>query len=495
MSLSAFRSHSDFLASLLERGVLDAAKFSLIDVGCSGGISTFWDQFGTKLRAVGFDPLVSEIERLNSETRDRDVRYVAAWVGSGDRPLPPGVVIDSSPDRGPYSAFALSSASRAFEVTKSSITADVFNRGAELRFADRRLSVDEWLSENSFGRVDVIKCDVDGFDFEVFVGAHDLLSGPERPLALVTEAQLHEPRDRHGTAFGDLDRYLRDLGYRLFDIDVYRYSRADLPAPFAITLFAQTKTGQAVHCDALYMLDPVMDPRVFEDMVSAGDEDALLKLVVLYEAFGLPDCAAALLVCLRRAGIRPCGLDVGWALDLLVPDNPYGAETYDAYINAFDANPRLLFPIASLPAPDSSPPPPVTGESNALGLFDWTDDMVPGSGCSKLGSMIVSPKGHSGHICYGPYRTLPRGAYRGTIIFDILPGKAVSKPESVTLEAVCNEAVVSQTIRSNLVAGVNAVDVSFLVTEGSEPCHVQLRLSVDASSEQRMWRAFLEMVG
>jgi FkbM family methyltransferase len=506
VSLAAFRYHSTFLTALRDRGVLDGLSFSLIDVGCSGGINSFWDQFGKNFRAVGFDPLVSEVERLNEEAAGRDVSYVAAWVGAGNRPLPTGVVIDPEPRRGPYSAFSLSSASRAFEATKLSITADVFNRGAELRFAEQRLSVDEWLAKNGFGRVDVLKCDVDGFDFEVFVGAHNLLSGPERPLALITEAQLHEPQDRHGTAFGDLDRYLRDHGYRLFDIDIHRYSRAELPAPFASTLFAQTLTGQALHCDALYMLDPVMDPGVLDDILLRGDESALLKLIVLYEAFGLPDCAAALLVQMRERGVAPCGIDFDWALDQLVPANPYGAASHKAYLEAFNANPKMLFPMAAglaeelhpqqrMPAEIVAAEAPEHSDSAPATVLDWTQYMMVGDGCLKEGSAILSPTGHRGHMCYGPYIHLPTGGYRGTIILDLPLNGSLPQGGNVTLEAVCNEVVLAQSILEDIRSGAYVIDVDFSIPAGIGPFHTQLRLSVEASSEQRIRRVMVEEVG
>lgn len=480
LSLSSFRHKSTFVNALLQRGLFDHQSFSLIDVGCSGGIDPFWRQFGKSLRAVGFDPLVSEVERLNSEENGCNIRYVAAWIGEGDRQLPPTVRIDSEPGKGPYSTFALSSASRAYETTRRSIIAEVFNRGAELRFAERRLSVDEWLAINDFGPVDALKCDVDGFDFEVFVGARELLSSPKKPLAVITEAQLHEPRDRHGTAFGDLDRYLRDHGYRLFNIDIHNYSRAELPAPFLITLFAQTSTGQAVHCDALYMLDPVMDPGVLDEMLARDDQAALFKLVVLYEAFGLPDCAASLLVRLREVGVSPCDLDIGWALDWLTPENPYGATTHSAYLDAFAANPQLLFPKSS------------TSDMGTGMVLDWSENMFPADGCTRDSSTILSPMGRGGHMCFGPYLPLPSGSYRGTIILDVEKGGWAVRQGKVLLEAVGNEVTLAQSLRADLRSGAHVIDVGFDVPEGDRPVYIQLRLSVDSSSKHRMRRAMVE---
>ena len=39
---------------------LEEEKFTLIDVGCSGGIDPIWQLFGPRLKAFGFDPNIGE---------------------------------------------------------------------------------------------------------------------------------------------------------------------------------------------------------------------------------------------------------------------------------------------------------------------------------------------------------------------------------------------------------------------------------------------------
>ena len=40
--------------------------FLLVDIGCSGGIDRQWRRLGRRLRALGIDPNVREIERLRA---------------------------------------------------------------------------------------------------------------------------------------------------------------------------------------------------------------------------------------------------------------------------------------------------------------------------------------------------------------------------------------------------------------------------------------------
>jgi hypothetical protein len=54
--------------------------FTLIDVGCGGGLHPVWDALGDRLTGFGFDPNIEEIQRLRLTAR-RSFRYELAFVG------------------------------------------------------------------------------------------------------------------------------------------------------------------------------------------------------------------------------------------------------------------------------------------------------------------------------------------------------------------------------------------------------------------------------
>jgi hypothetical protein len=56
--------------------------FTLIDVGCSGGLMSVWRAFGDRLRAVGFDADPDECARLAAAEQSSKIRYVTGIVGS-----------------------------------------------------------------------------------------------------------------------------------------------------------------------------------------------------------------------------------------------------------------------------------------------------------------------------------------------------------------------------------------------------------------------------
>src|SRR5215216_1816179 len=67
------------------------SDFFLIDVGASGGIERHWSVFGDRLRAIGFEPLVAEAQRLQQRAAGTKINYEAAFVTCRDfdRLFPP----------------------------------------------------------------------------------------------------------------------------------------------------------------------------------------------------------------------------------------------------------------------------------------------------------------------------------------------------------------------------------------------------------------------
>src|SRR5215472_12870566 len=64
---------------LIKQGLKDE-RFTLVDIGCSGGLEPIWREFGERFAAVGFDASASECRRLQAEERNPNVRYVAGFV-------------------------------------------------------------------------------------------------------------------------------------------------------------------------------------------------------------------------------------------------------------------------------------------------------------------------------------------------------------------------------------------------------------------------------
>ncbi len=151
---------------------------------------------------------------------------------------------------------------------------------------------------------------------------------------------LFGSEDATDHTFHNVDRYLRRLGFDLFDVlATYRYSTKALPAPFIRDQPSDTAFGRPYQGDVLSSRD-LANPE-FEPFARRASDAKLLNLACLFDLFSLPDCAAELLLVFSS---RASGhIDIEHALDLLVPDGFRGAGTYREYIRRFEAGDPRFF--------------------------------------------------------------------------------------------------------------------------------------------------------
>jgi FkbM family methyltransferase len=328
---------------IVELGLWGRSPFFLVDVGCSGGIEKRWRSFGTRLHGVGFDPLIAEVERLNGLGADAGVIYEAACVSchNYEERFPSAERVDRvrSRDNQP---FLRTSSFAAQGRTATSFTQSVFNAGAPVVLTDRHITLDDWAAQNQRS-VDFLKIDTDGHDIAVLLGAERLLSEGD-VLGVKIEAQFHGPIHPFANTFHNIDGFLRDHGFTLFDLNQRRYSRAALPDAFFGSRPGRTRTGQLMWGDALYLRDlaPADYERMFAFNVSS---ERVMKLACLFDLFDLPDCAAELLT--SRADFLDADMREQ-LLDLLVSGAP---GSYRARLAAFNSDFTSFYPDR-MPAED-----------------------------------------------------------------------------------------------------------------------------------------------
>jgi Methyltransferase FkbM domain len=317
------------LAHLVDCGALEREAFSLVDVGASAGIASHWRLFGDALHAVGFDLLVGEVDRLNKVEPNPNVRYRAGRVGYGGYPE---LIADC-----PAFSSAIqhrSSSQRALELLRVSHeeTYDQTHSGV---MSSELVELDDTFLRTAPVNVDFVKTDADSHDYEVLLGARELLvKAPV--LGLLVEAPFSGPFHEASTLFANVDVLLRGLGFSLFDFDLKRYSRGALPKPFRWMQPCETDSGQLNWADCLYLRDVGIQGYEAHWGISLAPVK-LLKLCCLYELHGLQDCAAEVLLKYRESlsGL----VDVDLCLDLLTPALPDGRQvSYREYIEFFENN-------------------------------------------------------------------------------------------------------------------------------------------------------------
>lgn len=326
---------------LVAKGVFQGEPFYLADVGASGDIDAYWAVFGESLRAFGFDPLIKEVERLNALHGNGRRRFFSYLVGckNYDELFPPSLRNDRAlvPDTQPYRR---TSSVRAQTLTRLDYTRTYFDQTGAGTHTTEMVELDEFFLSTHPSDIDFIKIDTDGSDYQVLLGAQKLIS-ERRVLGLAVECQFHGMVHEAANTFANVDRLLQRLGFSLFDIEVYRYSRAALPKPFVYRIPAQTATGQVIWADSLYLRD--LGKPGYETTWSLTFEPTkVLKLACLFEIFGLEDCAAELLLKYREQ--LGGTIDVEGCLDMLTPSLGKRQLSYRGYNELFESQMEAFYP-------------------------------------------------------------------------------------------------------------------------------------------------------
>ena len=270
---------------------LTSERFTIVDVGCSGGIDPAWRVFGDRLRAVAFDASVDECERLSGEETHPDIRYIAGFVGlPSDHPF--AKLVDGKPRfvRNPFSRFSAGRmAQLQQERLKSATLEEKLQHNAwnltKLADPNRPVIVPEVLMDLGWSDVDLLKIDIDGSDFEVlhsFDGKFDDLG----LIAARLEVNLIGGANAWEHAFHNTERFMRAGGFELLALDVRTYSMHALPAPFAINSPAQTVTGRPFQAEAFYARDPAGPD--WTDLGKSMRPEKLAKLAGIFSVWNQP---------------------------------------------------------------------------------------------------------------------------------------------------------------------------------------------------------------
>lgn len=337
--------HSTLTKCLVERGLFAESPFTLIDVGCGGGISNCWRAFAGSLRALGIDPRISECRRLQANEANPQVTYTPAFVRL---PTTDPFRVQRG-NRSPWSGnpWERTSPARAMAIlqerTAKENQASELNAWQEDDLADNTAckTLDQLVDMHGLHDVDAIKIDVDGLDLEVLHSAAATLRRCP-VLGCVLEVNFFGTDDPTDHSFHNMDRFMRAQGFELFDLSTRRCSSVALPAPFRCDGAPhETLFGRIVQGDALYLRDPCgWKDSSFSPVTLTPIK--LLKLACVFELFNLPDQAAELIRDYADE-VKPL-VEAKPLLDLLANELDPRTESYDLYLRGFLDDPTSFYP-------------------------------------------------------------------------------------------------------------------------------------------------------
>lgn len=379
---------ADSAAARFIAAALGPDRFTLVDVGCSGGADDVWDVFGERLQVYGFDASVTAIDQLQRDKAGDRFHYFAGLVGlPDDHPFHAASTMAEFDRRNPWARLAVARTQAvrdaaqgavapvepvpaerppaveppAATVEPSASTAEALlqhNLWNRTVLAEAKVHLPELFARECVADIDFIKIDIDGPDYEVLVSLDRVLEDAG-VLGVGVEVNFIGSGHEGQPSFHNTDRFLRERGFELFNLTVRRYASAALPFIYAdVYPFAHRAVGgRPFQGDALYVRDLGFAHEA--QRAAALPDGKLLKLAALFALAGLADQAAEVLLQFRER-LEPL-LDIAHALDLLTReahDTPFNAFTeeerarsYADYMAAFEADsPRAYGGDARLPA-------------------------------------------------------------------------------------------------------------------------------------------------
>jgi hypothetical protein len=308
-----------FVADSLAEGGL-----FLIDVGAAGGIFSAWRGFGNKLRGFGFDADQEEVSRLNAIEPAPGFRYVQGMVGL-PRQHPFAAKRRGRPriTRNPWYRFAMSRWASIRQARcageplptgmRASEPSDAYYGENDYEYTPV-IELPMFLQERGVGDVDFLKIDVDGADFDILQSMEEWYD-KLNVLGIGVEVNFFGSNSDTVNTFHNVDRFLKNCQFELFDLSVRRYCMQDLPCNSIQDLPypADTVFGRPFQGDAFYARDVCASgQKAFSERLNG---EKLAKISALFSLFGLPDCAAEVFNIFRNKLIGI--LDVDRGLDFL----------------------------------------------------------------------------------------------------------------------------------------------------------------------------------
>ncbi len=329
---------------LAKNGTFESQPFTLLDIGCSGGISKFWRVFEPALQALGIDPVVDECERLNAKETNSNVRYRPAFIGLPEQH--PFVMKRGNKEPWGGNPWNRLSAQFATDILQSKIRKEdklvLLNdwKGSGLVGPDSKIGVDELVQQERLTDLDFIKVDVDGYDLDAILSAEKITQNSP-VLGFTLEVNFYGSTSDTDHTFHNTDKLMRQWGFDLFGLSMRRYSAAALPAPFEWNAPAQTVFGRPYQGDAVYLRDPMAAQTRDAPHCPPLSPHKILKLACLFECFGLPDHAAELILA-NSSSLN--GICVSQELlDILAIEVDPTVKNYTKYIEKFKADPTAFY--------------------------------------------------------------------------------------------------------------------------------------------------------
>jgi FkbM family methyltransferase len=269
---------SVFLNNLKQSGYLEQVHMTVCNVGSrklglhDDYANNGWDIFAPNLTIYGFDADADACDEANLNLDSRQINWTEKHI-----PIALGSSIGES----------------TLYVTKHPMCSSLYppNESYLQRFSglqelvslDFELEIetttlDDFCHSEGIETIDFIQIDVQGADLDVLKGATKILE--KSILAVQIEVEF-SPLYTNQPLFADVDKFLRNQGFSLFDLAPSYRVRANSPIQSTI------RPGQLLWADAFYFRDLIQE----DSNTHLKNPQNLLKLASIADILHFPDYA------------------------------------------------------------------------------------------------------------------------------------------------------------------------------------------------------------
>jgi FkbM family methyltransferase len=272
-----------FLSHLKQKGQLDQLHVTVCNVGSrkisaeDDYASRGWHIFAPHLSIYGFDADADACELANAELESRQVDWQEKHI-----PLALGQTVGESilyVTKHPMCT-SLYPPNESF-ATRFDGLSEVM--GLDFTLEIETTTLDEFCGQEGIQAIDFLQIDVQGADLDVLKGAAEQVK--QHVMAIQIEVEF-SPLYSNQPLFADIDSYLRQQQYTLFDVLTARRIRRKSP------IIAEAHPGQMLWGDAFYFYDLLRDDLALSRTQSP---DRLLKLACIADVMNFSDYALEIL--------------------------------------------------------------------------------------------------------------------------------------------------------------------------------------------------------
>lgn len=304
---------------LVRNKAFDTRKLVVVDVGARYGGARHWDVYGDQIKFIGFEPDEEECKNLNEKFSLKGHQYfpVALHRDKGRRTF---YITEYSASSGFYQN----------DMTFWSRFPDKENVSIKKTMPMDTVDFDSFAESHRIAYVDFMKLDTEGAELDILEGSINYL---RKGLLLGAAIEVRFLDCSKQPVFSEVDAFMRQMGFKLFNIEVYRHTREVLPEVLDY-IGSTTKRGQVIWADTIYLRDAVAE--IESANINNWDDISILKLTSLFEVYGLPDCAIELLQVSKKNNYLK-DMDIGYLTDLLTPQFKGKDVTYREYLEKVKA--------------------------------------------------------------------------------------------------------------------------------------------------------------